>query len=253
VAGWDPAETGYRTRDALSVDHDHERGEHDHDHSVDSDHDHDPSGLDPVNEAYIATLGPEEVEAFVTALHGTERVEIEAGAGLLLEVPIDGCLAEARAQIGGSGDAEAGAQFAALSTGFSLLHGDVLARVMSDPAYQDALESWQQCFGTAGYEHPDGRPFDDPNEALDTALSELWPELGSDGLDPDERQMAVTDLECQERAGLADAYEKAYLANEVDVIEAPETQALLLTWREEHDRAAETATDVLVSAGLISS
>ncbi len=224
AAGWDPTTSGYRWP---------------------------PPEVDPVNQAYLASLTGDQAQQYQRALFGAQTVAVGGSGGLPVDQATNGCQAQGAVAVAGDGDPARAARLVELGVAIEGLDTEVQALVDADPAYQEAIASWRACMTEAGHTGLAGQPLADPEDARDLALAVLWPEVDPAGPSADELRMATADRDCQEDAGLPLARFESYLLHEGQVIDRPEVGTLLATWEDLNERAVDVAIDLLSAEGLL--
>lgn len=175
--------------------------------------------------SYLESLSPSERERYSVALEGegdANASESESGT----EVPLDGCIGEARRELLGDRVLEVFDTFNTVQF--------LQVNIWEDPAVTAALGSWQSCMRDAGYryEHPDG--------AVAAGL-----QMRGDNVEPSEEELALasSDAECRLESGLTSTIEEASIRMNSAAIE--ENEQLLATWAEIERFVLERAGEAL--------
>ena len=169
---------------------------------------------------YFASLADAERFEWGVAYFGADgtSVSVEVPGGMVLSVPGEGCLAEARRVVRGENEAQTQGLFMQIQ----ILAVDVEALVNSDAAVQASAERWRRCMAQQGFS------FEDPFEAIDYALSTR--SAGSHAPTLLELEIAVADSDCRGASGYTSSLDDATRRSEARVL--ADNEAVVLTWEE---------------------
>ncbi|MET8826786.1 hypothetical protein ABZX40_09320 [Streptomyces sp. NPDC004610] len=138
--------------------------------------------------------GPDLPEDALKVFYGNRGAEIGSGGKIMYEgkeIPENGCFGQAMDTLADEYDDPAGA---AVARHISTSSYD---ESRSDPAVTAAFRKWSACMRNAGFE------YDSPMDPLNS------PAFQGEEISAEEKQTAVTDVECKEKTGLLDIWFKA--------------------------------------------
>ena len=193
-----------------------------------------PANSEDPNAAYIASLSPQQSEAFSRALFGPpdgDAGSVRLPGGPEIGFPLEGCLADAREELYNEGEAlmEAVSIIDNLAT-------MVQSRVVEDRAYLAALKRWKACMDEQGYD------VERPADAVRIAMS--TPSTGdTEAARTQEIAIAVADATCARKAELVATGERLEATVWEDVLD--ENTGVLEAYRELRGPALERAKSVL--------
>lgn len=193
---------------------------------------------------YFASLSDAERFEWGFAYFGADdaSASIELPGGMVLSVPDEGCLAEARRFVRGVDEART----QGLLMRIQALAVDVKALVESDSAVQAAAEHWRRCMARESFS------FEDPFDAIDYAFSTRSVRDPTPSLI--EVEIAVADKDCRDMSGYTSSRDDATRRSEAQVLS--ENEALVLEWKEveslirqrNHELLPASATDLAGSS-----
>lgn len=169
---------------------------------------------------YFASLSDAERFEWGVAYFGADGtdVSVEMPGGMVLSVPGEGCLAEARRTVRGNNEART----QGLLMQIQALAVDVQALVNADAAVRASAERWRRCMAQQGFS------FEELFEAIDYALSTR--SAGDHAPTLMELEIAIADSDCREASGYTSSVDDATRQSGARVLS--DNEAVVLAWKE---------------------
>lgn len=177
-------------------------------------------------------LSKSEKERFERTLDGTRRVDFNVVGGGVMNIAVDGCLAEAQKEL--YGDIKQWSGVESLATNFKTV---ALTASSKYPEYKQAEKKWSACMSKSGYRYPT------PDEAYDEAYTFYSGiKLPSAPLKK-EIELAVADATCDKKLGVSALKVKLYDRALKESIEQFEPQ--IIEYNEKQRKALKIAQGIL--------